>query len=160
MKSYPIKDGAGTSRTVSSLTVGSDILPLVALAKSDGTPVSPLTDTELRATAVPVSGTVSITDLSAGEYETVAASATDQVIGATGGAGDFLSGVLIVPATTSPGAVSIKDGAGSAITIFTGGASSVSNLVPFFVPLGIKAATSWKVTTGANVSAIAIGNFA
>lgn len=105
-------------------------------------------------------GTVSINpDLTAGEYETVAASQTDQTIGATGGAGDYLSGVLIIPATTSPGAVSIKDGAGSAITIFTGGASSVSNLVPFFVPLGIKCATNWKVTTGANVSAIAVGNF-
>src|SRR5215217_2406319 len=76
-----------------------------------------------------VDGTVSLTDISAGEYETVAASATDQALGATGATGDYLSGVLVVPATTSPGAVSIKDGAGSAITVFTGGASSVSNLV-------------------------------
>jgi hypothetical protein len=58
------------------------------------------------------------------EYETVAASQTDQVIGPTGATGDYLAGVLIVPATTSPGAVSIKDGAGSAIPIFTGGATS------------------------------------
>lgn len=108
----------------------------------------------------PVSGTVSLTDISAAEYETVAASATDQALGATGATGDYLSGVLIVPATTSPGAVSIKDGAGSAITIFTGGASSVSNLVPFFVPLGAKSgAGAWKVTTGTNVSAIGVGNF-
>lgn len=107
-----------------------------------------------------VSGTVSLTDISNGEYETVAASQTDQSLGATGAAGDYLSGVLIVPATTSPGAVSIKDGAGSAITVFTGGASSVSNLVPFFVPLGIKSgAGAWKVTTGSNVSAIGVGNF-
>ena len=106
-------------------------------------------------------GKVSIdTDLTAGEYETVAASSTDQAIGATGAAGDYLAGLLIVPATTSPGAVSIKDGAGSAITVFTGGASSVSNLVPFFIPLGLKsAAGAWKVTTGASVSAIASGNF-
>jgi hypothetical protein len=94
------------------------------------------------------------------EYETVAASATDQAMGATGAAGDFLQGLLIVPATTSPAAVSIKDGAGSAITIFTGGATSVSNLVPFFVPLGLVSLSgAWKVTTGANVSAIAVGNF-
>jgi hypothetical protein len=100
-------------------------------------------------------------DIGAGEWETVAASATDQVIGATGGVGDYLVGILVIPATTSPGAVSIKDGAGSAITLFTGGASSVGNLVPFFVPLGIySGAGAWKVTTGANVSAIAIGNFA
>lgn len=104
--------------------------------------------------------TTSLTDISAGEYETVAASASDQALGATGAAGDYLSGLLIVPATTSPGAVSIKDGSGSSITVFTGGASSVSNLVPFFVPLGIKSTGgAWKVTTGSNVSAIGVGNF-
>jgi hypothetical protein len=101
-----------------------------------------------------------LTDIEGGTYETVAASQTDQAMGATGATGDMLNGVLIVPATTSPGAVSIKDGSGSAITIFTGGASSVSNLVPFFVPLGIASASgAWKVTTGANVSAIAVGRF-
>ena len=101
-----------------------------------------------------------VTDINVGDYETVAASATDQVLGPTGATGDYLATVWIVPATTSPGAVSIKDGAGSAITIFTGGASSVSNLVPFPVSLGIKsAAGAWKLTTGTNVSAIAAGNF-
>jgi hypothetical protein len=113
-----------------------------------------------------VDGTVAatntpLTNLGAGEYETVAASQTDQTLGATGAAGDYLLGLLIVPATTSPGAVSIKDGAGSAITVFTGGASSVSNLVPFLVPLGIiSTGGAWKVSTGASVSAIGIGNFA
>jgi hypothetical protein len=67
--------------------------------------------------------------------------------------------VLIVPATTSPGNVLILDNATS-ITIFTGGASSVTNLVPFFVPLGmISVSGAWKITTGSNVSAIGIGNF-
>lgn len=94
------------------------------------------------------------------EYETVAASQSDQAIGATGAAGDLLVGLLIVPASTSPGAVSVKDGSGSAITVFAGGASSVSNLVPFFVPLGIKSTSgAWKVTTGANVSVMAVGDF-
>lgn len=95
------------------------------------------------------------------QYETVAASATDQVMGGAGAAGDYLAGVLIVPATVGCGAVSIKDGAGSAITIFAGGGTSpLSNLVPFFVPLGIKSTGgAWKVTTGANVSAIGVGQF-
>lgn len=106
------------------------------------------------------SSNVTVVGSAFSEYETVAASATDQALGATGATGDYLSGVLIVPATTSPGAVSIKDGSGSAITIFTGGATSVSNLVPFFVPLGIKSTGgAWKVTTGAAVSAIGVGNF-
>ena len=93
-------------------------------------------------------------------YETVAASATDQVMGASGAAADELDGLLVVPATGSPGAVSIKDGAGSAITVFTGGTSSVGSLIPFYIPLGLKSASgAWKVTTGANVSVIATGKF-
>lgn len=93
-------------------------------------------------------------------YETVAASQTDQALGAAGATGDYLSHLTIVPATTSPGAVSIKDGGGSAITVFAGGASSTSSLVPFSVALGARsAAGAWKVTTGANVSAVAFGVF-
>lgn len=93
-------------------------------------------------------------------YETVAASQTDQALGATGAAGDYLDKLVIVPGTTSPGAVSIKDGAGSSISIFTGGATSVADLAPITVKLGLtSAAGAWKVTTGANVTAIATGTF-
>lgn len=107
----------------------------------------------------PVSGTVSITDISGEKYKTVAASSTATVLGATGATGDYVSGLLVVPATTSPGNVLLLDNATS-ITVFTGGATSVSNLVPFFIPLGMKSVSgAWKVTTGANVSVIGIGNF-
>lgn len=101
-----------------------------------------------------------ITDINAAtEYETVAASQTDQMLGATGAAGDLLVGLLIIPATTSPGGVSIEDGATN-IPVFVGGASSVATLVPFFVPLGIKSVSGgWEITTGANVSVIGVGNF-
>jgi len=103
---------------------------------------------------------VFLTDINAGDYETIAASQTDQALGATGAAGDYLGGLLIVPANVNPGAVQIKDGAGSAITVFTGGTNSVSNLVPFMVPLGIISGSgAWKITTGADVSAIGVGNF-
>lgn len=95
------------------------------------------------------------------DYETVAASQTAQVLGAVGAVGDVLDGVLVIPATTSPGNVIVLDGSTS-ITIFAGGASSVSNLVPFFVPMaGAKSVSGpWKITTGANVSAIGFGRFA
>lgn len=93
-------------------------------------------------------------------YETVAAGQTDQVIGMSGQAGDLLDFLLVVPATLSPGTVSIKDGSGADITVFVGGAGSVSNLIPFAVPLAARAANGpWKVTTGANVSVIAVGIF-
>lgn len=95
----------------------------------------------------------------ADEYEAVPASTT-AALGATGVTGDRLSHVVIIPATTSPGAVQIKDGSGAAITIFAGGASSVSNLVPFAVPLGLKSlAGAWSLITGASVSAIGCGDF-
>jgi len=95
-----------------------------------------------------------------GDYETVAASGTDVALGATGAAGDYLAALLIVPATTSPGAVSIKDGSGSGITVFTGGTTSVPSLAPIPVPLGmVSTSGAWKVTTGANVSVIGIGKF-
>lgn len=98
--------------------------------------------------------------LDGSEYETVAASQTTQTLGATGATGDYLREVLVIPATTSPGNIQIKDGVGSAITVFTGGASSVSNLVPFTISLGLTStAGAWQLTTGSNVSAIGIGNF-
>lgn len=101
-----------------------------------------------------------LTDAIVGDYEHVAASQTTQVLGATGGAGDYLTGLLIIPGTTSPGNVLLRDGSGgSDRTIFAGGASSVSNLVPFFVPFGARATSDWRVTTGANVTVFAVGNF-
>ena len=92
-------------------------------------------------------------------YETVAASQTAQVLGGSGALLDYLAGVLVVPETTSPGNVIIIDNATS-ITVFTGGASSVSSLVPFFIPLGIRSSSgAWKMTTGAAVHCIAVGQF-
>jgi hypothetical protein len=111
-------------------------------------------------TAATPAGTNMVGHIGGTDYETVAASQTDQVLGPTGATGDYLSHVTIIPTTTSPGAVSIKDGAGSAVSIFTGGASSVSNLVPFTVGIGAKsAAGAWKITTGANVSVVGFGDF-
>lgn len=95
-----------------------------------------------------------------GHYETVAASQTAQALGATGAVGDYLEKVIIVPATTSPGVVQIKDGSGTAITIFTGGATSVADLKPFAVNVGaLSTAGAWQITTGAAVSAIGVGDF-
>jgi len=95
----------------------------------------------------------------AAQYFTVAASQTAQVLGATGATGDKLSIVTIIPATTSPGAVTILDNATS-ITLFAGGASSVVGLAPINVFLYAKSKSgAWKITTGANVSVIATGTF-
>lgn len=94
----------------------------------------------------------------ADDYEFVSASDTDVPVFNT--AGSRLFGILVIPATTSPGAVSIEDGAGTNRVVFAGGASSVLTLHPFYVPFGphgIAAAEGWEITTGANVTAIAFG---
>lgn len=94
-----------------------------------------------------------------GGYETVAASQTAQVLGNTGAAGDWLERLIITPANTSPGAVAVLDG-GTSITLFAGGATSVADLAPIVVPFGMASASGpWKITTGADVSVIAVGKF-
>ena len=94
-----------------------------------------------------------------GHFESVAASQTSQMLGATGAAGDFLARVVIVPASLSPGAVSVSDGATS-VPLLPGGLNSVAVLVPIVVDLGLRAvAGGWRVTTGANVSVLAVGRF-
>lgn len=106
-----------------------------------------------------VVGSVGIDNTTIDDYETVAASQTAQALGATGATSDYIVGILVIPATTSPGLVTLLDNATS-IPVFVGGASSVSNLVPFFIPIGAKSVSgAWKITTGANVSCIGVGKF-
>jgi len=94
-----------------------------------------------------------------GEYEKVPASTVDQPLGAAGGIGDFLAGLTVTPATMTPGAVTVTDGA-TAMVVFVGGASSVSNLIPFWIQIGAFSRNgAWKVTTGADVSVIGVGSF-
>lgn len=91
------------------------------------------------------------------KYETVAASQTDQVLGATGGAGDYLSHIVIQPATTGAGTVTVKDGSTVIFTFTTG---TLADLSPKTVPFNIKSLTgAFKVTTGANVAVLAVGDF-
>lgn len=93
------------------------------------------------------------------DYEAVAASQVDQIMGTTGAAGDYLAGVLIQPGTTSPGSVVVKDG-NTTVYTFPGGADSVGTLHPFFVPIGARCINAgWKITTGANVTALGLGSF-
>lgn len=107
---------------------------------------------------MPTGGTQEI-QVIPGRYETVAASQTAQVLGASGAIGDYISHLIIIPGTTSPGNVLLLDNATS-ITVFAGGASSVTTLIPFVVPLAMRSVSgAWKVTTGANVTVIAVGLF-
>lgn len=98
------------------------------------------------------------------EFEFVAAAQSLQVIGPTGGKGDYLGKLIVIPTSTAPGAVSIQDGTSTAtlITLFNSSTATVMqpSLQPFEIPLGIRSvAGAWRVTTGAAVSVLAIGYF-
>ena len=94
-----------------------------------------------------------------GQYETVAASQTAQALGANGRAGDYIERIIIIPASVSPGVVALLDNATS-INILPGGASSLTELKPIVVDLGmVSVSGAWKITTGASVSVIAVGRF-
>jgi hypothetical protein len=168
---YPIIDGASATRTIFAFTCQTTkICSAHTPMKSDGT--------ELFTVAAP--GFVSVTNANANgqataansspvvqagfPYEMVAASQTAQILGGAGATGDYLSHCVVYPATTTPGVVQVFDNTNTAGTLrvidFVGGASSVSNLVPFAVPVGMLSATGgWKVTTGANVSVVCVGRF-
>lgn len=95
------------------------------------------------------------------DNEPVAAGQTDQIMGGTGAVGDMLDFIWVVPTTTSPGAISVKDGNGTAVEVFHGG--TIPSVLPFPIPWGKAAVNAttpgWKITTGANVAAIGWGKF-
>lgn len=118
------------------------------------------TDTATVAGTAPVTGGVPVVN-GGSTYNTVAASQTAQALtgGGGGATGDYLSQCTVVPATTSPGVVTILDNA-TTVYAFPGGASSLSNLVPFTIPVGaVSVSGAWKITTGANVSVVCVGKF-
>jgi hypothetical protein len=154
--------GSGTAAAVPRITLATDS-PGIITTGTAGSPATQVLTVQgiTSGTVLPMSNTP-LTDFGAGEYAYVAASATSQILG-TGAVGDYLSHLLIVPETSTPGAVSLTDGNGTARVIFVGGASSVSNLVPFTVMIGAKATNAttpgWKVTTTTNVHVLGFGNF-
>lgn len=87
-------------------------------------------------------------------YEAVAASSTDEVLG-DGEKGNYLKRLIVTVGTAATGNCSLKDGAGSAIPI-----TAVNTPIGvYIVDVDAACATSWKVTTGAGATVLAVGNF-
>lgn len=94
-----------------------------------------------------------------GEYEQVAASQTNQVLGGTGAAGDYIAKLVLIVTTAATAAVSIKDGSGSAFQVFPN--SPGGGVGTYTIPLGVRSGLgAWAVTTGAGVAVVAVGRFA
>lgn len=149
-----------TPGTTNKVSIGTD--GTVALGAGSAA-IGSVTISNANANGRAVPGSSAPVVLNSMTYKAVAASATATLFGTTGASGDYLDGVLIIPATAAAGAVTITDGSGSAITIFAGGGTTaLPTLAPFFVPIGAVSsggAGGWKVTTGTNVSVIGVGNF-
>lgn len=91
------------------------------------------------------------------DYETVATSQTDQAIGATGAAGDYLERVVIFVATAATAAVTIKD---NSTTIASFANSPGGGIGVYTIPLGVRSKNgAFKITTGAGSTVIAVGRF-
>lgn len=93
------------------------------------------------------------------DYEAVAASQTDQILGAVGAKGDILERLIVTVATALTSTVSIKDGNGAAITI----AAANTPIGVYSIDIGARCVNAttpgWKVTTGAGATVLAVGDF-
>lgn len=94
------------------------------------------------------------------EYEPVAASQTNQAIGASGAAGDYMSHVVISPQTAGCGVVTVLDDTTEVMSFVGGGTTPLPSVAPFTVGIGMTSIHgAWKITTGANVKCTPVGNF-
>ena len=90
------------------------------------------------------------------DYEAVAASQTDQVMGPNGKKGDILMRVIVTVTAAATGTVSIKDGSGSSIPI------TAANTPIGVYDVEIQARSTdgaWQITTGAGATAVGVGRF-
>ena len=91
------------------------------------------------------------------EYEDVAASQTDQAMGATGAAGDLLHALKCATSAASVGTVTVKDGSGSSFTIFLAQSAAAILDSPALDWVSVNGA--WSVTTGTNTTCRVSGRF-
>ena len=87
--------------------------------------------------------------------EAIAASQTNVVVGATGATGDYLHRLVVAVATAATSTVSVIDGSTTVLAIPANTPIGVYSIEIN----GVSATGSWKITTGAGVSVLAVGIF-
>ena len=93
------------------------------------------------------------------EYETVAASQTDQALGTTGATGDILERIVVTVTGAGTTTLSIKDGSGSAISLIPDASSMDQGIHILEMGGMVSASGAWSITTGSGISAIGVGHF-
>ena len=90
------------------------------------------------------------------QYETVAASQTEQVLGNTGAVSDYLDRVIVTVTTSgSNGTVTILDNATTVLVI-----PASTPIGVYSIHLGVASASgAWKITTGSAATAVGVGIF-
>lgn len=91
------------------------------------------------------------------QYQAVAASQTDKVLGPNGGSKhDFLDRIIVSVATSATGTVDIQDGSDTAIPI----TAANTPIGVYIVELNARSRSgAWSITTGAGATVLAVGSF-
>jgi len=93
----------------------------------------------------------------AAQYETVAASQTDQALGPTGARGDYLKRLIVTVTTSATGTVVLQDSSGGGDIPITAANTPIG---VYNVEIdAFSTAGAWLVTTGAGATVFAIGRF-
>lgn len=91
------------------------------------------------------------------QYKTVAASVTTQILGTTGKAGDYLHCLIVTVNAPATSTVSLTDGA-AVIALVPANVASGIGVFTIYVNAA-SFSTGWKVTTGAGVTVVGVGQF-
>jgi hypothetical protein len=95
------------------------------------------------------------------DYVQVAASQTTAQVSRSGDATagrDYLSHVIVVRPSSTPGAVTVFDGSTALLTIPAGAGDGT---LPYTLPIGVtcRSTKGFVITTGASVAVVAVGRF-
>ena len=92
----------------------------------------------------------------ADQYQVISNNVTNSTIGA-GASGDYLDALTLVVSNASVCSVSLRDGAGNAISLLPN--SPGGGIGPYTIPLGLAAVNNWNITMNTGVTGIATGLF-
>ena len=135
------------------------LLLFISLPAFAGTIVSGKDGSTETVLSVNTSGQVSTT-LPAFDPEEIAASATDQTMGATGATGDYLDHCTVTVVTSATGTFGIEDGSNTSFdNISITAANTPIGVYNIDIRAEATTVAGWEITTGAGATAVCYGFF-